>query len=95
MKMYVAYECDAWHTTASKEIKGIFSSKEKAIDAILNNHEIHLDEIFDLEDINNTPRAELIKDAKTVLRRELFQNNQTQDYEINYGIDVLDVNKWD
>lgn len=94
MKVYAVYETDQWLSRSSYEMKGIFSSKERAINTILENHEIYLDDIFDLDYIKSTPREELINDAKSVLRRELFQNNQTQGYPINYTIEEINMNEW-
>lgn len=35
-EVYIVWECDAWHSNASKEMVGVFSSKNNAVMAILD-----------------------------------------------------------
>ena len=46
-QVFVVYETDAWHTIANRDCKGIYTSKRSAINAIVKNHEIDLEEIFE------------------------------------------------
>ena len=44
-QVYVVYSTDAWHSFSSRECKGIFTSKRSAVNAIVRNFDIDLDEI--------------------------------------------------
>ena len=54
-QLYIVYETDEWHSTASRDCKGVFMSKTSAIRSITKNHSIKLEELFDLTDIKMTP----------------------------------------
>ena len=54
-QIFVVYETDAWHTIANRDCKGIFTSKWSAVNAIVKNHEIDLEEIFE-DDVCLKPR---------------------------------------
>ena len=45
-QVFVVYETDAWHTIANRDCKGIFTSKWSAVNAIVKNREIDLEEIL-------------------------------------------------
>ncbi len=45
--LFTVYETDAWHSTASKEFKGIFTSKTTAVNAIVKYHRIDDHELFE------------------------------------------------
>ena len=51
-QIFVVYETDAWHSTSHRECAGVFTSKWAAVNAIVKNHRIELDEFFD-EDAKN------------------------------------------
>jgi hypothetical protein len=42
--VYPVYETNAWHSLDNRECKGIYTSKEAAIESIAVNHVIPLDE---------------------------------------------------
>ena len=42
--LYPVYETNAWHSLEHRECKGIYTSKEEAIEAIVEHHEIPLEE---------------------------------------------------
>lgn len=96
-QLFVVYETDQWHSTSSRDCKGIFTSKTAAISAITRHHKINLDAFFDLSDEDMTPaaRKRLEKEARQLLRKELEQCRQTQGYSINYDIEIWTSNNWD
>ena len=46
-QVFVVYETDAWHTISNRDCKGIYTSKRSAINAIVKNFDIDLDELFE------------------------------------------------
>lgn len=42
--LYPVYETDAWHSLSNRDCKGIYTSKEEAVEAIAEHHNIPLDE---------------------------------------------------
>lgn len=55
-QIFVVYETDAWHSTSHRDCAGVFTSKWAAVNAIVKNHRIELDEFFSEEEIEKTPR---------------------------------------
>ena len=53
-QIFVVYETDAWHSTSHRECAGVFTSKWAAVNAIVKNHRIELDEFFDEDEIEKT-----------------------------------------
>lgn len=83
-KLFPVYETDAWHSLNNRECKGIYTSKEEAIEAIAEYHNIPLEEF-----------GGLTKDeASERLKQELEISYQTQGYSVNYDIEVWLVNYW-
>lgn len=95
-QLYIVFETDEWHSTASKDCKGVFTSKTSAIRSITKNHSIKLEELFDLTDIKMTPtmKKSLEKEARQLLRKELDLTYQTQGYSTNYIIEIYNANEW-
>lgn len=95
-QLYIVYETDEWHSTASRDCKGVFMSKTSAIRSITKNHSIKLEELFDLTDIKMTPsmKKSLEKEARQILRNELDLIYQTQGYSTNYVIEIYNANEW-
>lgn len=93
-QIFVVYETDAWHSTCHRNCAGVFTSKWAAVNAIVKNHRIELDEFFDEEEIRNTSKRVLEAEAKRILRRELEFTYQAQGYETNYDIEVWTFNEW-
>ena len=48
-QIFVVYETDAWHSLSHRECAGVFTSKWAAVNAIVKNHRIELEEFFDEE----------------------------------------------
>jgi hypothetical protein len=44
--LYLVEKTDAWHSKNSAEPMGLYHSKEEAIEAILNNHDIDTDDLI-------------------------------------------------
>ena len=42
--LYPVYETDSWHSLSNRDCKGIYTSKEEAVEAIAEHHNIPLDE---------------------------------------------------
>ena len=73
---------------------GVFTSKWAAVNAIVKNHRIELEEFFDKDVIEQTSKRVLKAEARRILRKELEIANQTQGYETNYDIEVWNINEW-
>lgn len=82
--LYPVYQTNAWHSLEHRECKGIYTSKEKAIEAIADHHEIPLEEFDGLT----------AEEAKERIKEELQIPFQTQGYSVNYDIEVWLVNDW-
>ena len=67
-QVFVVYETDAWHTIANRDCKGIYTSKRSAINAIVKNHEIDLEEIFEDDRLERASRRVLEAEAKRIIR---------------------------
>ena len=93
-QIFVVYETDAWHCTSSRECAGVFTSKWAAVNAIVKNHRIEMDEFFDEDEVKHTSKRVLEAEARRILRKELELNYQTQGYETNYDIEVWNINEW-
>ena len=68
-QIFVVYETDAWHSTSHRECAGVFTSKWAAVNAIVNNHRIELDEFFDEDEIEKTSKRVLEAEARRRLPR--------------------------
>ena len=93
-QIFVVYETDAWHSTSHRECTGVFTSKWAAVNAIVKNHRIELDEFFTEEEIEKTSKRVLEAEARRRLRKEMESAYQTQGYETNYDIEVWNINEW-
>ena len=82
--LYPVYQTNAWHSLEHRECKGIYTSKEDAIEAIADHHEIPLEEFDGLT----------AEEAKERIKEELRIPFQTQGYSVNYDIEVWLVNDW-
>ena len=82
--LYPVYQTNAWHSLEHRECKGIYTSKEEAIEAIADHHEIPLEECDGLT----------AEEAKERIKEELQIPFQTQGYSVNYDIEVWLVNDW-
>lgn len=82
--IYPVFETDAWHTIRSRDCKGLYTSKEDAIDAIVEHH------CIPLEEFNGLSKEE----AKDKLRKDLQIPFQTQGYTVNYEIEVWLQGYW-
>lgn len=93
-QIFVVYETDAWHSTSHRKCAGVFTSKWAAVNAIVKNHRIELEEFFDEYEIEHTSKRVLEAEARSILRKELDFAYQTQGYETNYDIEVWNINEW-
>lgn len=93
-QIFVVYETDAWHSTSHRKCAGIYTSKWAAVNAIVKNHRIELEEFFDEDEIEHTSKRVLEAEARSILRKELDFAYQTQGYETNYDIEVWNINEW-
>ena len=84
MLIFPVYETDRWHTLQDRECKGIYTSKEEAIESIIENHCIDLHELGALTE----------DEAKEKLRKIFEIGWQTHNYSINYEIEVWNANEW-
>ncbi len=93
-QIFVVYETDAWHSMTYRKSAGVFTSKWAAVNAIVKNHRIELEEFFDKDEIEQTSKRVLKAEARRILRKELEIAYQTQGYETNYDIEVWNINEW-
>ena len=93
-QIFVVYETDAWHSTSHRKCAGVYTSKWGAVNAIVKNHRIELEEFFDEDEIEHTSKRVLEAEARRILRKELDFTYQTQGYETNYDIEVWNINEW-
>ena len=94
--LFPVYETDAWHSTASRDCKGIFTSKTAAVNAIVKNHCIDDHEFFEnIHDMIPLTKRQREAEIKHRLRREFEDSDQTQGYSVNYEIEVLNLNEWE
>jgi hypothetical protein len=93
-QIFVVYETDAWHSLSKRECAGVFTSKRSAVNAIVKNHRIELEEFFDEDTIKSTSVKVLKAEVRRILRKELEFAYQTQGYETNYDIEVWLMNDW-
>lgn len=93
-QIFVVYETDAWHSMSHRKCVGVFTSKWAAVNAIVKNHRIDLEEFFDKDEIEQTSKRVLKAEARRILRKELEIAYQTQGYETNYDIEVWNINEW-
>ena len=92
-QIFVVYETDAWHSTSHRKCAGVYTSKWAAVNAIVKNHRIELEEFFDEDEIEHTSKRVLEAEARSILRKELDFAYQTQGYETNYDIEVWNINE--
>lgn len=93
-QIFVVYETDAWHSTSHRKCAGVYTSKWAAVNAIVKNHRVELEEFFDEDEIEHTSKRVLEAEARSILRKELDFAYQTQGYETNYDIEVWNINEW-
>ena len=70
-QIFVVYETDAWHSINHRECAGVFTSKWAAVNAIVKNHRIELDEFFDEDEIEKTSKRVLEAEASAGYARNL------------------------
>lgn len=93
-QIFVVYETDAWHSTSHRKCAGVYTSKWAAVNAIVKNHRIELEEFFGEDEIEHSSKRVLEAEARSILRKELDFAYQTQGYETNYDIEVWNINEW-
>ena len=79
-QIFVVYETDAWHSTSHRECAGVFTSKWAAVNAIVKNHRIELDEFFDEENLNLPTRRRAMRPT-TTSRSGISMNGILQNIE--------------
>ena len=101
-EVYLVYETDIWHSVASSELVGVFTSREQAIDAVIR----HIEEDYTIEEKNDIVSQwgcdvededdfdDIFQDFLVSIRKELASRGQTQGYTTNYIISCVDLNKW-
>lgn len=88
--IFLVYETDEHHSTYSSCLCGIFTSRESAIEAIVNHHNIPLNEFrdyFDEDEALDYNDEWYKNEVKSIIRNELDGINQTQGFSINYTIE--------
>lgn len=93
--LYLVYETDAWHTSHSQRLCGIFTDRDAAVTAIAEHHNIPLNEFRDYfdEDEPLDYNSDWYKgEVQSIIRDELSTNNQTQGFTTNYIIESCTAN---
>ena len=70
-QIFVVYETDAWHSMNHRKCAGVFTSKWAAVNAIVKNHRIELEEFFDKDVIEQTSKRVLKAEAGVYSVRNL------------------------
>ena len=95
-QLFPVFETDAWHSTAKRDFKGIFTSKSAAVNAIVKNHAIDDHEFFDnIHEMIPLTKRQREAEIKRRLRKDFEVGFQTQGYSVNYEIEVWNVNERD
>ena len=95
-QVFTVFETDAWHSTAKKEFKGVFTSRTAAVNAIVKYHAIDDHEFFeDIHEMIPLTKRQREAEIKRRIRRDFEDSDQTQGYSVNYEIEVYKLNEWD
>ena len=95
-QIFTVFETDAWHSTAKKEFKGVFTSKSAAVNAIVKYHAIDDHEFFeDIHEMIALTKRQREAEIKRRLRKDFEDSDQTQGYSVNYEIESWNLNEWD
>lgn len=95
-QLFPVFETDAWHSTAKKKFKGIFTSKASAVNAIVKNHDIDDHEFFEsIHELIPLTKRQREAEIRKRLRKDFEDSMQTQGYSVNYEIEVWNLNEWD
>lgn len=95
-QIFTVFETDAWHSTAKKEFKGVFTSRTAAVNAIVKYHAIDDHEFFEsIHEMIPLTKRQREAEMKRRLRKDFEDSDQTQGYSVNYEIEVYNLNEWD
>ena len=95
-QIFTVFETDAWHSTAKKEFKGVFTSRTAAVNAIVKYHAIDDHEFFEsIHDMIPLTKRQREAEIKRRLRNDFEDSDQTQGYSVNYEIESWNLNEWD
>ena len=95
-QIFTVFQTDAWHSTAKREFKGVFTSKTAAVNTIVKNHEIDDQEFFEsIHEMIPLTKRQREAEMKRRLRKDFEDSMQTQGYSVNYEIEVYNLNEWD
>ena len=95
-QIFTVFDTDAWHSTAKKEFKGVFTSRTAAVNAIVKYHAIDDHEFFEsIHDMIPLTKRQREAEIKRRLRNDFEDSDQTQGYSVNYEIESWNLNEWD
>ena len=95
-QVFTVFETDAWHSTAKKEFKGVYTSRTAAVNAIVKYHAIDGHEFFeDIHEMIPLTKRQREAEIKRRLRKDFEDSDQTQGYSVNYEIESWNLNEWD
>ena len=95
-QVFTVFETDAWHSTAKKEFKGVFTSRTAAVNAIVKYHAIDDHEFFeDIHEMIPLTKRQREAEIKRRLRKDFEDSDQTLGYSVNYEIKSWNLNEWD
>ena len=89
MNIYLLYEADAWLSTDSKELIGVFTNTRKMLSVVKSCMKYYFTEgILDI-DVHETT----ISATKNMFDEFVNNGYQTQTYPINLFIEIVETNK--
>ena len=95
-QIFTVFETDARHSTAKKGVKGAFTSRTAAVNAIVKNHAIDDHEFFEsIHEMIPLTKRQRESEIKRRLRKDFEDSDQTQGYSVNYEIESWNLNEWD
>lgn len=89
---FIVYEGNQWFERGSLIFRGAFTTKVKAINAILDNHEFQYSDFFDNAD--TTDYNEQYYTLREEINKWLIIDSQVSAKGLGYMIEEVDTNKW-
>ena len=90
--IFIVYEGNQSFVRGSLIFKGAFTNKEKAIEAILDNHEFTYEDFF--EDTDTTDYNEQYYALRKEIKRILEIDSQVVAMGFGYMIEEAEINTW-
>ena len=89
---FIVYEGNQWLERGSLIFRGAFTNKQKAIEAILDNHAFQYSDFF--EDEYNTGYDKQYYKLQNEIKRILEIDSQVSANGLGYMIEEVETNEW-